>query len=81
MLKFDLDYKAKVSTPAINAHSHKMDSQAFFFAGWKDRDWAFRVPGRIPTDSEDTEVENKETRGINSERQLQQEVSGQSGVT
>lgn len=59
----------------------KWTHKPFLFAGWKDRDWAFRVPGRIPTDSEDTEVENKETRGINSERQLQQEVSGQSGVT
>lgn len=57
-----------------------MDIQASF-SGWKDGDWAVRVLGPIPTDSEDTEVESKEKRRINFERQLQWEVIGQSGVT
>lgn len=52
------------------------------FSGWKDGDWAVRVVGPIPTDSEDTEFDNKEKRRrINFEQRLQQEVSGQSGVT
>lgn len=30
------------------------------FSGWKDGDWAVRVLGPIPPDSEDTELANKE---------------------
>lgn len=61
-------------------HVLEMDIRSFC-SGGKDGDWAVRVLGPIPTDSEDTEVENKEKRGINFERQLQEEVSSQSGVT